>query len=85
VASRIRITVDGKLAMTTRQAAEEFGLELSSVRSAVTRLGLEPVDHLDERTPLYAAVELRKAMRARPGKGANLRRTSRGSSHPPPG
>lgn len=69
----IRITVDGKQALTTRQLAEEFSLDSASVRSAIKRLGLEPAAHLDERTPLYAAVAARKALRARPGRGANLR------------
>lgn len=69
----IRITVDGKQALTTRQLAEEFHLDPASVRSAIKRLGLEPVAHLDERTPLYAAAPARKAMRERPGRGANLR------------
>jgi hypothetical protein len=69
----IRITVDGKLALTTRQLAAELGLEPTSVRVAVRRLGIDPVEHLDDRTPLYAAATVRKAIRARPGKGANLR------------
>ena len=68
--ARIRITVDGKLALTTRQLAEELKLDPASVRKTIQRLGLEPVDHLDERTPLYAAVATRAAMKGRPGKGA---------------
>jgi len=70
----IRITVDGRLALTTRQAAAETGLSSASLRREISRLGIEPVAHLDERTPLYAAVPLRAALRGRPGKGANLRR-----------
>jgi hypothetical protein len=66
----IRITVDGKLALTTRQLGEEFSLDPGPTRKAVQRLGLEPVAHLDERTPLYAATAARKAMKERPGKGA---------------
>lgn len=70
---QVRITVDGKLALTTRQLAAELGLDPASVRSAIKRLGLQPVEHLDERTPLYAAAPARKALAARPGRGANLR------------
>ncbi len=69
----IRITVDGKPALTTRQLGEEFDLDPASARSAIKRLSLEPVAHLDERTPLYAAASARKALRERPGRGANLR------------
>jgi len=73
--TKVRITVDGQLALTTRQFAEEFGLDPASARSAIKRLGHLPVAYLDARTPLYAAVSLRKAMKARPGQGASLRRT----------
>lgn len=74
----IRITVDGKLALTTRQLGEEFGLDPASARSAVKRLGLEPVEHLDERTPLYAAAPARKAMKERPGRGGPGKPRARG-------
>lgn len=69
----IVITVDGEVALTTRQLAAELGIGLTSVRSAISRLDLEPVAHLDERTPLYAAAPARKALRERPGRGVNLR------------
>jgi len=73
--ARIRIEVDGKLALTVAQVAAEFDLQPESTRTVIRRLGVEPVAHLDARTPLYAAVLLRKAMKARPGKGANLRKS----------
>ncbi len=74
---RIRITVDGKLALTIEQAAERYGLKDSSMRAALTRLKgkIEPAEHLDGRKPLYLATPLDKAMKTRPGKGANLRKT----------
>ncbi len=65
----ILITVDGRPAVTTRQLAKEFGLDPASARSAVRRVRLEPVDHLDERTPLYDAATARAALSGRPGKG----------------
>jgi ribosomal protein S25 len=75
----VRITYDGKLAVTVAQAAERYGLELPAMRKALQRLAHERVisplpEGIDSRTPLYLATELDKAMKARPGKGANLRR-----------
>jgi hypothetical protein len=70
----IRITYDGKLALTTAQAARRYGLGPSSMRTTLIRLRIEPLpEPLDGRTPLYLATELDEAMKARPGKGANLR------------
>jgi hypothetical protein len=75
----IRITVDGKLALTTAQLAAEFGIGESGMRDALRREGIEPVATLLGR-PLYAAVATRRQLRARPGKGANLRRGRRAAS-----
>jgi hypothetical protein len=75
--SSIEITVDGRTALTTRQLGEEFGLDPASARSAVRRVGLEPVAHLDDRTPLYDADTARTALRDRPGKGGPGRPRSR--------
>lgn len=69
----IRITADGRLALTTAQAAVRYGRTLANMRTLLSRLRVEPVAHLDSRTPLYAAVPLDKAIKAMPGKGANLR------------
>lgn len=71
----IRITVDGKLALTTAQFAVETGADPATLRSEFRRLGITPVAYLDARTPLYGAVALRKAWKSRPGRGANLRRS----------
>jgi hypothetical protein len=65
----IEITVDGRPALTTRQLAEEFGIDPASTRKAIQRLDLAPIEHLDDRTPLYDAEAARAAMNARPGKG----------------
>lgn len=71
----IRITVDGKLALTVEQAALRYGLARSSMRSVLVRLNppVEPVAELDGRKKLYPATPLDRAMKARPGKGVNLR------------
>ncbi|WP_433796139.1 hypothetical protein [Actinoplanes sp. CA-252034] len=71
--TEIVITVDGRAALTTRQLGEEFGLDPASARTAVRRVGLEPVAHLDDRTPLYDATTARDALRNRPGKGRRSR------------
>lgn len=63
------ITVDGREALTTRQLATEFDLDPASARTAIKRVELVPVDHLDERTPLYDAVTAREALAGRPGRG----------------
>ncbi len=83
----IRVTVDDKLALTTEQAADELGLTPSAFRVAMTPsrrpadpktgLPVEPVAKLG-RQPLYPAVPLRRAWKARPGKGASLRRKGGG-------
>lgn len=69
---RIRITIDGKLALTVEQAAARYGIRSSSMRAALTRLGasVSPAAHLDGRKPLYLAAELDAAMKRRPGRGA---------------
>lgn len=71
----IRITVDGKLALTTGQLAEEFGIGESGMRDALRRDGIEPVAMLLGR-PLYAAVSTRRELRARPGRGNRRRPTT---------
>jgi hypothetical protein len=71
--TEIVITVDGQRALTTRQLGEEFALDPATVRTAVRRVGLEPVAHLDDRTPLYDAETARTALRNRPGKGRRSR------------
>lgn len=69
--AKIRITVDGKPALTVEQAAERHGLRPSSMRGELTRLGgtIEPAAMLDGRKPLYDQAELDAAMAARPGRG----------------
>lgn len=69
----IRITVDGKLALTVEQAATRYGLAHSTVSSAITRHRIEPDAVLDGRKKLYLAARLDKLMKERPGRGANLR------------
>lgn len=69
---KIRITVDGRLALTIEQAAERYGLAPSSMRGELTRHGdsIEHVAMLDGRKPLYDAARLDALMKSRPGRGA---------------
>lgn len=70
----VRITVDGKPAVTVQQALERYrdryGIRtVTSMRSIVHRAGLEPAGHADDRTPLYLIKTLDALMDSRPGKG----------------
>lgn len=48
----IHITVDGRPALTTAQAASRRGISPASMRKLFSRRGLDPVGHL-EGLPLY--------------------------------
>jgi len=65
----IRITVDGKPAVTVEQAADRYGLKPASVRSLLVRNDVEPDAYLDGRKPLYVTSRLDAIVKARPGKG----------------
>jgi hypothetical protein len=62
----IRIFVDGRLALTTAQAALRHGRSHAVMRMLIHRLGVKPVAHIDGRTPVYGAVALDKAVKAPP-------------------
>lgn len=70
---QIRITVDGRAALTVEQAAARYKVEHSSMRAIISRLQLQPAAALDGRKSLYLVAALDAAIKARPGKGANLR------------
>ena len=77
--SKIRITYDGKLVLTTAQAANRYGLDMDAMRKALNRSKVEPLpEQLDGRTKLYPAGALDAAMKARPGRGANFRAPTAG-------
>lgn len=65
----IRITVDGRLALTTAQIAERYGISRDAMRTELRRYAIEPADHLDARTPLYLATVVDRVFKSRPGKG----------------
>jgi len=70
----IRITYDGQVVWTTAQAAHALGMRLDSLRKAIQREEIRPMPvSLDGRTPLYSAHDLVAKLRARPGRGSNLR------------
>lgn len=83
----IRITVDGRPALTTHQLAAEFSLDPSGARTAFRRAGIRPVAQLDGRTPLYEAAPSRAALAARPGRGGvegRRHRAARAANTPVP-
>lgn len=75
----LRITVDGRPALTARMAVDRYaqrhGLGERAVRSAISRSGVQPITPppLHGRIPLYDQAELDAALDNRPGRGANWR------------
>lgn len=69
---RIRITVDGKPALTVEQAAERKGVGASTMRGELTRhrRAIKPVAELDGRKKLYLEADIDSFWDARPGRGA---------------
>ena len=49
----IRITVDGRPALTTEQAAHRHGRGLSQMRTLISRYKVKPVAYLNPRMALY--------------------------------
>jgi hypothetical protein len=68
--TRIRITVDGKLALTIEQAAERLGVPTKTLSSELTRYkaSIQHVAMLDGKKKLYLQSEIDKFWKARPGK-----------------
>lgn len=68
---KIRITVNGKLALTVEQAAVRLGVTPGALSGELTRYKgtIRPIAELDGRKKLYLATELDKWWKARPGRG----------------
>lgn len=67
----IRITVNGKLALTVEQATERIGATSpDGVRREISRYKLQPVAELDGKKKLYNAKEFDAMWKARPGTGS---------------
>lgn len=66
----VRITVDGKLALTIEQMAQRLSVTASTVRAYLTRYGkgIQRAAELDGK-PLYLAKDVDRWWAARPGKG----------------
>lgn len=66
----VRITVDGKLALTVEQAAERVGVTASTMRGELTRYheAIAPVADLDGRKKLYLAKDIDRWWKSRPGR-----------------
>ncbi len=68
---RIRITVDGKTALTVEQAAARLGVPTKTLSGELTRYKtvIRPVAELDGRKKLYLQTEFDRWWKSRPGKG----------------
>ncbi len=77
---KIRITIDGKLALTVEQAADRYHLQPKSISAIISRGAIAEDGTLDGKKKLYLASHLDQIMKARPGKGSNLRKPGPGRS-----
>lgn len=75
---RVRVTVDGRLALTVEQAAARYGVPESGMRTIIARAGTALISpaNISGRMRLYYATDLDAVMKARPGKGANFRKAA---------
>lgn len=65
----IRITVNGRQALTYNLAGERHGMEPDAVRMALSRAKLKPCGRI-ERVPLFYATDVRKTLKNRKRAGA---------------
>jgi hypothetical protein len=66
-----QVFVNGRLLVTTAQAAADRGITVAGMRKVLSQNGIEPVAELDGRTPLYDPVDL--ARLNPPGRGVYRR------------
>jgi len=66
---RVRITIDGRVALTVEQAAERKGVKPKTVTGELTRYRIEHDAMLDGRKKLYLQAKFDKWWDNRPGKG----------------
>lgn len=65
----IKITLNGKHAMTLAQLSDATGMPAdTTLRHALRRAGITPDGHLDGRTPLYLVAPTLRKLKARPGR-----------------
>lgn len=69
-----RITIDGKLVLSTEQAAAEQDVTEAGLRSILAKLDVKPLAVLGA---VYSATDLRRALRARPGTDPSTGRPKR--------
>jgi hypothetical protein len=65
----IRITINGKPALTVDLAATRHGIDPATMRKILSRAHQPRDAELDARTPLYLAATIDKLIAARPGRG----------------
>lgn len=67
---RIRITFDGRQALTVDLSAAIYGMEHDAMAKLIRRAGIEPLPERIGRIPLFPAAAIEREIRNRPGKGA---------------
>lgn len=87
-AKQPRLTWGGRVILTVGHAAARYGMSEAATRQAIGRIRFAPTGNrpvrfdalppiepppIDQRTPCWFQRDLDKAMRARPGTGANLK------------
>lgn len=55
---KAEIRLDGRLVLTTTQAAAQLRVKPGTLRARIARQGIAPADHLDPRTPVYYPEDL---------------------------
>lgn len=68
-AKKIRITIDGKIALTVEMLADRWGVATKTVSSALSRDGIEHDGMLDKQKKLYLQTKSDSWWKNRPGKG----------------
>ncbi len=64
----IEISYNGQPATTAVIAARRYGMQPQALRHTLDRAGVQPVDKIDGRTPLYLTVDIDRHMASRPGR-----------------
>lgn len=79
---RIRITVNGRLALTVEQIAARLGVPIGTLSSELTRYKavIRPVAELDGRKKLYLPADIDRWWNGRPGKGTPGKRRKAGGT-----
>lgn len=79
----VRITIDGKLALTVDGLAERYGLVNRSIAAIISRGQVEHDGMLDGKKKIYLATKFDAIMRGRPGRLGAVKRDLPGKGSSP--